>query len=404
MDLGNNKIKGIQNKKKLFLSPPHMSGKEQVYIDRAFKSNFIAPAGENLDLFEQSIKRYTIAGNVLATNTGTAAIHLALIVTGVVPGDLVICQSFTFAASANPIRYQGATPVFVDSEADTWNMDPEALEEAIIACMNGTLSNSSNLEEVKNISPKKPKAIVVVHLYGMPAKMDEINRIGKKYGIKIIEDSAEALGSLHKGIPCGTLGDFGILSFNGNKIITTSSGGALLSNDEKAMEIARHLASQAKEKFTHYEHNKIGHNYRLSNVLAGIGIAQMEVLDERVQQRREIFFQYKNFLGDNPSIKFLEEKGDVYSNHWLTTILVDPTRNLGICKDKIMNHLESLNIESRPLWKPMHLQPIYKDYPYFGNNLSSRLFEQGLCLPSGSSMSWDDIFNVAQEINKITLG
>jgi dTDP-4-amino-4,6-dideoxygalactose transaminase len=398
-------MKGITKEKiKFFLSPPHMSGKEKEYIDNAFISNFIAPVGENIELFEQSLKSFTGAGEVLTTNTGTAAIHLALIAAGVGNGDVVICQSFTFAASANPIRYQGAVPVFVDSEAETWNMDPEALESAILACMEGNLKSYSNLEEVINLPAQLPKAIIPVHLYGMPAKMQEINRIAKKYGIKVIEDSAEALGSTYKGISCGTLGDFGIFSFNGNKIITTSCGGALLSNDRNAIMLAKNLASQAKENFVHYEHNRIGYNYRLSNILAGIGIAQMEVIEERIIKRREIFSLYKNFLGENPSIRFLEETEDNYSNRWLTTILIDPSKNSGICKEKLRVHLCSLGIETRPLWKPMHLQPIYKDFPYFGNNLSNDLFEQGLCLPSGSAMKWDDIYHISEEINKITLG
>lgn len=389
---------------KIFLSPPHMSGKEKEYIDNAFKSNFVAPVGENIDLFEQSLKNFTGAGEVLATNTGTAAIHLALIAAGVEQGDIVICQTFTFAASANPIRYQGAIPVFVDSEPDTWNMDPEAMETAIIACIEGNLKSYSNLDEVLNLPPQKPKAIIPVHLYGMPAKMKEINRIAKKYGIKVIEDSAEALGSTYKGIPCGTIGDFGILSFNGNKIITTSSGGALLSYDRTAMMLAKNLASQAKENFVHYEHKKIGYNYRLSNILAGIGIAQMEVVEERINKRREIFSLYKNFLSDNPSITFLEEPEDTYSNRWLTTILIDSSKNKGICREKLRLHLSSMGIETRPLWKPMHLQPIYRHFPYFGKNLSDNLFELGLCLPSGSAMNWDDVYNISEEINKFTLG
>lgn len=392
------------DKIKIFLSPPHMSGREKEYIENAFRSNYVAPIGENIELFEQSLKEFTGSGEVMATNTGTAAIHLALIAAGVIQGDIVICQSFTFAASANPIRYQGAIPVFVDSEAETWNMDPESLEVAIQACIQGTLNSYSNLEELAKLPGQIPKAIIPVHLYGMPAKMQEINRIAKKYGIKVIEDAAEALGSTYKGIPCGTIGDFGVLSFNGNKIITTSSGGALLSYDKNAMKFAKKLASQAKENFVHYEHIKIGYNYRLSNILAGIGIAQMEVIEERVQKRREIFSLYKNFLGDNCSISFLEESEEAYSNRWLTTILVDPTKNNEICKEKLRLHLSTLGIETRPLWKPMHLQPVYKEFPYFGNKLSEKLFNQGLCLPSGSAMNWDDVYQISEEINKITLG
>lgn len=388
---------------KIFLSPPHMSGKELEYIGNAFASNFIAPVGENVDLFEKSIRDFTGASEVLATNSGTSAIHLALIVAGVGPGDVVICQSFTFAASAYPISYQGAIPCFVDSEPDTWNMDPEAMEEAILASLQGNLKYNGDLKGFKSLPAQKPKAIIPVHLYGMPAKMNEIKRIAEKYNIPVIEDSAEALGSSQMGIPCGTIGDYGIFSFNGNKIITTSGGGALLSNNLEAMSNARHLASQAKDNFVHYEHSKVGYNYRLSNISAGIGIAQMEVIEDRVQKRREIFSLYKTFLQHNPSITFLEEPENFYSNRWLTTILIDPEKNSGVSKEKLRIHLSTLGFETRPLWKPMHLQPIYRNFPYFGENLSQNLFNQGICLPSGSAMLWDDVYKVSAEINKFTL-
>jgi dTDP-4-amino-4,6-dideoxygalactose transaminase len=388
---------------KIFLSPPHMSGKELEYIGNAFATNFIAPVGENVDLFEKSIRDFTGTSEVLATNSGTSAIHLALIVAGVGPGDVVICQSFTFAASAYPISYQGAIPCFVDSEPDTWNMDPEAMEEAILASIQGNLKYNGDLKGFRSLPAQKPKAIIPVHLYGMPAKMVEIKRIAKKYNIPVIEDSAEALGSRQLGIPCGTIGDFGIYSFNGNKIITTSSGGALLSNNLEAMSNARHLASQAKDNFVHYEHSKVGYNYRLSNISAGIGIAQMEVIEDRVQKRREIYSLYKTFLQDNPSITFLEEPENFYSNRWLTTILIDPQKNSDVSKEKLRIHLSTLGFETRPLWKPMHLQPIYRNFPYFGKNLSQSLFNQGLCLPSGSAMLWDDVYKVSEEINKFTL-
>jgi dTDP-4-amino-4,6-dideoxygalactose transaminase len=388
---------------KIFLSPPHMSGKELEYIGNAFATNFIAPVGENVDLFEKSIRDFTGTSEVLATNSGTSAIHLALIVAGVGPGDVVICQSFTFAASAYPISYQGAIPCFVDSEPDTWNMDPEAMEEAILASIQGNLKYNGDLKGFRSLPAQKPKAIIPVHLYGMPAKMVEIKRIAKKYNIPVIEDSAEALGSRQLGIPCGTIGDFGIYSFNGNKIITTSSGGALLSNNLEAMSNARHLASQAKDNFVHYEHSKVGYNYRLSNISAGIGIAQMEVIEDRVQKRREIYSLYKTFLQDNPSITFLEEPENFYSNRWLTTILIDPQKNSAVSKEKLRIHLSTLGFETRPLWKPMHLQPIYRNFPYFGKNLSQSLFNQGLCLPSGSAMLWDDVYKVSEEINKFTL-
>ncbi len=391
-----------QEKIKIFLSPPHMSGREKDYIDNAFVSNYVAPVGENIDLFEKSIQCFTGAKEVLATNTGTSAIHLALIAAGVGSGDVVLCQSFTFAASANPIRYQGAIPVFIDSEKETWNMCPEALEEAIEASLSGKLVVNEGSGKQILISPKLPKAIIPVHLYGMPAQMTEINRIAKKYGITVIEDSAEALGSKYKGIPCGTLGDYGIISFNGNKIITTSSGGALLSHDQKGMSLARNLASQAREDFPHYEHTKIGYNYRLSNISAGIGIAQMEVIEERIQKRREIYQLYQTFLGENPSITFLQEQEDFYSNRWLTTILINPEKNKGICREKVGAHLGSLGIETRPLWKPMHLQPVFKGYPFFGPGYSNELFQKGICLPSGSAMSWDEVYQISEEIQSLT--
>ncbi len=390
---------------KIHLSPSHLSGREIEYIDKTFLSNFDGLTTKNISQFEQRIKEYTGGGEVIATNTGTSAIHLALIAAGVEKEDLVICQSLTFVASANPIRYQGAIPVFVDSEEKTWNMDPLALEESILACINGTLNSSSSTIEYQNLPAKLPKAIIVVHLYGMPANMQEINRIAQKYGIKVIEDAAEALGSTYKGIHCGTLGDFGVFSFNGNKIITTGGGGALLSrNPQEISKTRRHISSNSKTCSGSCENSNKSFNYSLSNLSASIGLAQMEVLEDRILKRREIFALYKYFLSENPSITFLDENEDSYSNRWLTTILIDPSKTSNrICKDKIRNHLNSLGIESSPIMKPMHLQPIYKDYPYFGTKLSELLFQQGLCLPSGSVMSWEEVYLISEEINKLTL-
>ncbi len=385
---------------KVLLSPPHMSGNELKYIERAFKANYIAPIGENVDLFEKSIRNYSGTNSVLATNSGTAAIHLALILAGVGPGDLVICQSFTFAGSVNPIKYLGAFPVFVDSEEDTWNMDPIALEHAIQSAMNGELDNYSDLSDLKNLKPQKPKAILPVHLYGMPAKMEEILRISEKYGIPVIEDAAEALGSSIQGKKCGTFGDMGIYSFNGNKIITTSGGGALVSNEKKYIDEARFLSAQAKDNFAHYEHSKIGYNYRLSNIAAGIGIAQMEVIEDRVEKRRSNFDLYQEYLQEENSISFLEEPHNYKSNRWLTTILIQNGSEQ--IREDLRKGLEFMGIETRPLWKPMHLQPIFKGYPHFGSDLSEQLFKTGLCLPSGSSMAKETIEMISSKIKQLT--
>jgi len=392
-------MKNAKNSSKIYLSPPHMSGNELKYIGDAFKTNFIAPIGENITLFEKSIKEYVGTSEVLATNSGTAAIHLALILAGVGPGDLVICQSFTFAASANPIKYLGASPIFIDSEEETWNMDPDSLEEAIEASIKGNLEKYSELDEIKNINPQIPKAIIVVHLYGMPAKMDKINQIGEKYGIKIIEDSAEAIGSSIYGKQCGTFGDFGIFSFNGNKIITTSGGGALVSNDSSAMDEARCLSTQARDNYIHYQHSKIGYNYKITNITAGIGIAQMEVLNDRVASRRNNFDTYKYLLKEENYIKFLEEPHGYKSNRWLTTIVFDDA--MGIVPNDLVASLNERGIETRPLWKPMHMQPIYKNYPYFGKNLSEKLFRNGLCLPSGSALDQETITLICSALKEV---
>lgn len=372
--------------KRIWLSSPHMGHAEKGFVEDAFTTNWVAPLGPNVDGFEKDLCQYTGVPHTAVLSSGTAALHLALIILGVQKDDIVLCQSFTFSASANPIAYLAATPVFIDSEEDTWNMDPFLLEEAIKQYLS---------------KGKKPKAIIPVHLYGMPAKMDDIIRIGKQYEIPVIEDAAEALGSSWHNKPCGSFGDFGILSFNGNKIITTSSGGALLSANEAWIQKARFLATQARDPAPHYQHSHIGYNYRMSNVLAGIGRGQMQVIDERVKQRRNNFAFYTEALKGIPGISFQPEAADSFSNRWLTCILVDNKKTNGITREDIRLHLEKDNIESRPLWKPMHLQPVFAGAPYFGNDVSEKLFEHGLCLPSGSNLVREDLERVSAKIKEI---
>lgn len=363
-------------KEKIYLSSPHMGGTEQGYIKGAFAANWIAPLGPNVTEFENSLQSYLGEGShVAALSSGTSAIHLALILLGVQRGDEVICQSMTFSASANPIAYLGATPVFVDSEPETWNMSPQHLEEAI----NDRMAKG-----------KKPKAIIAVHLYGMPYKVDAIDAISKKYGIPIIEDSAEALGSSYKGQKCGTFGDVSILSFNGNKIITTSGGGALVSKNVQHKINAVFLATQARDEAPHYQHSQIGYNYRLSNICAGIGRGQMEVLDKHVALRREMNKFYREIFSNNSHIKVFEEPSQEYfSNHWLSCIsFLDTNGNKN--PEGLRLALLDENIESRPLWKPMHLQPVFKDAPFYGNKTSESVFKNGLCLPSGSNLDEKD--------------
>lgn len=358
---------------KIWLSSPHMGEMERTFMLDAFDSNWIAPLGPYVNRFENDLS--TVLGgsiHVAALSSGTAALHLALVLLGIKPGDVVICQSMTFSASANPIVYMGATPLFVDSETDTWNICPELLENTI-------------KESLKKGT--KPKAIIVVHLYGMPAKMKELMQIASNYDIPIIEDAAEALGSSYNGIACGNFGQIGILSFNGNKIITTSGGGALLSVDPKIVERARFLSTQAREPAPHYEHEVIGYNYRLSNICAAIGCGQLIELENRVAKRRHNFDLYYKALSGIPGVRFLHELNKTYSNRWLTTILIDhvnfPLKSAVEC----MEYLQGYNIESRPLWKPMHLQPVFKDTPSVLNGVSESLFKTGLCLPSGSNLS-----------------
>lgn len=371
---------------RIWLSSPHMGGTEMKYIKEAFDTNWISPLGPNVDAFESELSNYLNVKHVVALNSGSAAIHLALIILGVQAGDLVLASSFTFSATVNPIVYQGAIPILIDSEADTWNMNPELLEKAI-------------KDQLKK--GKKPKAIIVVHLYGMPAKMDEIMSIARKFEIPVIEDAAEALGSTYYGKAVGSFGDFGILSFNGNKIITTSGGGALVSHNNEYINKARFLATQARDNAPHYQHSNIGYNYRLSNVLAGIGRGQLEVIEERVKQRRKNFETYYNNLTKLDGILFFGEKEHFFSNRWLTTIFVDTLKTGGISNIDIRLALEKDNIETRPLWKPMHLQPIFKNCPSYINGVSEKLFNSGLCLPSGSNMSTEDLVRVIFQINKL---
>ena len=373
-------------KSKIWLSSPHMGGGEMKYVQEAFDQNWVAPLGKNVDEFENAIQEFIEQDKfVAALSSGTAALHLALIQLGVEYGDEVICQSFTFSASANPIKYLGANPVFVDSDPVNWNMSPFFLEEAIKDRIS------------KN---KKPKAVIVVHLYGMPALMDEIIAICSKYEIPLIEDSAEALGSTYKNKKCGTFGDFAILSFNGNKIITTSGGGALVCPTKETKEKTIFLSTQARDNAPHYQHSEIGYNYRLSNICAGIGRGQMEVLSDRIQQRRAINEFYKDVFSNIDAVKlFSEASSDFFSNHWLSSITIDKkvtTRT----NQELMAAFAEENIETRPLWKPMHLQPVFNDCQYYGETVSEELFTAGLCLPSGSNITNDDKNRIYEVISK----
>ncbi len=370
---------------KIWLSSPHMGGNEQNFIKEAFDTNWIAPLGPNVSGFEQDLEQY-LGQNVFvgALSSGTAAIHLGLILLDVKAGDEVICQSMTFSASANPIVYQGAIPVFIDSESETWNMCPNALEEAI---------------KDRISKGKKPKAIIAVHLYGMPYKVDQIRSIANKYEIPILEDSAEALGSSYKGQKCGTFGDICVLSFNGNKIITTSGGGAIVVKNNELKDKAVFLSTQARDNAPHYQHSEIGYNYRMSNICAGIGRGQMEVLDNHVSKRRSMHDFYVEIFKENDNVSVLSEPNDNYfSNHWLSAITIN-SKNDKKTASELRVFLENLNIESRPLWKPMHLQPVFSESPYYGGNVSEKLFEHGLCLPSGSNLNVDDKERIKKGIN-----
>ncbi|MDY5534624.1 MAG: aminotransferase class I/II-fold pyridoxal phosphate-dependent enzyme [Butyricimonas virosa] len=385
-------------KPRIWLSLAHMCGREQEFIQEAFDTNWVVPLGPNVNAFEEVLRDFLIENGelkiknedkrVVALSAGTAALHLGLILLGIEEGDEVICQSFTFSASANPIAYQGATPVFVDSEQDTWNMDPGLLVEAI----------KDRLEKIGRL----PKAIIPVHLYGMPGRMDEIMEVANRYGIPVLEDSAEALGSEYKGRKCGTFGEFAALSFNGNKMITTSGGGALVCPCEERAKRALFYATQAREQAPHYQHEKIGYNYRMSNICAGIGRGQMFVLEDHVARRREIHDLYVRLLDGVKGVKVMcqPEGGDFNSNYWLTCITVEP-EVAGFTREDVRLALDADNIESRPLWKPMHLQPVFKNAPFYGNGTSERLFEVGLCLPSGPTLVNEDIERVVQVVKEL---
>ncbi|MEL6813074.1 MAG: aminotransferase class I/II-fold pyridoxal phosphate-dependent enzyme [Bacteroidota bacterium] len=370
---------------RIYLSSPHMGGTEQSYVNEAFDTNWIAPLGPNVDGFEKALQDYLgHHTHVAALSSGTAALHLALILLNVGKGDEVICQSMTFSASANPIVYQGATPVFVDSEPDTWNLCPKQLEKAIIDRME---------------KGRKPKAIIGVHLYGMPFKVDEIVAISQKYDIPLVEDSAESLGSTYKGRPCGTFGDVAILSFNGNKIITTSGGGALVSQNEAMKNKAVFLSTQARDEAPHYQHSEIGYNYRMSNICAGIGRGQMEVLNTHIALRRENHAFYTSLFKDTRGVSvFTEPSPDYYSNHWLSCIVVGEDANFS--PKALRLALAAENIESRPLWKPMHLQPVFSNSPFYGEGISETLFTNGLCLPSGSNLQNEEKERIRSVIQK----
>lgn len=378
------KINDLEMNKKIWLSSSHFTGEEQKFIAQAFDANFLASGGMLVAGFETDLEQYLDENiKVAALSSGTAALHIALIILGVKAGDEVICQSMTFSASANPIVYQGATPVFIDSEQDTWNMCPTALEEAI---------------KDRISKGKKPKAIVVVHLYGMPAKMDEIMTIAQQYEIPVIEDAAEALGSAYKGKKCGTFGEMSILSFNGNKIITTSGGGALVCKTNEQKEKAVFLSTQARDNAPHYQHSEIGYNYRMSNISAGIGRGQMEVLQDRINARRKMNVFYQELFKDFEGVEvFAEPNVDFFSNHWLSAIVIDE-KKAGFNREDLRLKFLEHSIESRPLWKPMHLQPVFADAPYYGGKIAETLFDNGLCLPSGSNLTDEERERIKQVV------
>jgi pyridoxal phosphate-dependent aminotransferase EpsN len=374
---------------RIYLSPPHMSGNEQKYIHEAFETNWIAPLGPNVDLFEKEMAAYVGVQDAVAVSSGTAAIHLALRLLDVQKGDHVFCSSLTFVASANPIIYLGAEPVFIDSEPETWNMSPEALENA--------------LWEAKQ-QGRLPKAVIVVHLYGQSAKMEEILSLCDQYQVPVIEDAAESLGSSYRGKASGSFGRFGIYSFNGNKIITTSGGGMLVSDDVDALRKAQFLATQARDSAQHYQHSEMGYNYRMSNILAGVGRAQLEVLEERVQARRLLFDKYQQYLSSLPGITFMPELSNTRSNRWLTTLTIEETE-AGVSVGSVLEAMDKENIEARPVWKPLHLQPLFQGAAYYSHSgnesVSEKLFQKGICLPSGSNMSEEDQMRVVECIQNV---
>ena len=373
------------NNEKIWLSSPHMGGNEQLFVNEAFETNWVAPLGPNVTGLENDLEHYLGQESyVAALSSGTAAIHLGLVLLGVKAGDEVICQSMTFSASANPILYLGAIPVFIDSEKSTWNLCPIALENAI---------------EDRIAKGKKPKAIIGVHLYGVPYQIEAVHAVAQKYGIPILEDSAEALGSSYKGKKCGTFGDFGVLSFNGNKIITTSGGGALVSKNAEGKNKTVFYATQSRDAAPHYQHSEIGYNYRMSNICAGIGRGQMQVLDDHVQKRREMQEFYSDLFQNIEGVTvFTVPNEDYFANYWLSSIVVDAQKTNGKTREDLRHYLDQKNIESRPLWKPMHLQPIFKNYPFYGTDISEQLFENGLCLPSGSNLTNEDRIRIKEAV------
>lgn len=382
----------VAENKRILLSSPHMSGNEQKYIGNAFKENWIAPLGPNVNQFELDIAAYAGVKGASVTSSGTGAIHLALDILGVKQGDSVFCSTFTFVASANPALYLGADITFIDSEVETWNMSPFALERA--------------LSDAKKIG-KLPKAIIVVNLYGQSAQMDELLEIANSYNVPIIEDAAESLGAEYKGKKSGTLGKIGIYSFNGNKIITTSGGGVLISDDEEIIARSRFLATQARDEAPHYQHSVVGYNYRMSNILAGVGIAQLQVLDERVARRREIFDTYYQELAGIEGVQFMPELNGTKSNRWLTTLTIDQTI-IQLNPYEIMDKMNEVNIETRALWKPLHMQPLFKENKFYKDkeneeSIASELFANGICLPSGSNMNQQDQMRVIEAFKKITV-
>jgi dTDP-4-amino-4,6-dideoxygalactose transaminase len=376
------------NNSKIWLSSPHLGGSEKKYVQEAFDTNWVAPLGPNVNGFELDLETYLEEPVFVgALSSGTAAIHLGLILLGVTKGDAVLVQTHTHNASVNPILYQGATPIFIDSELETWNLCPIALEEAI-------------LDSIKK--GNKPKAIIAVHLYGVPYQIEAVRAVADNYGIPILEDSAEALGSSYKGQQCGTFGDIGVLSFNGNKIITTSGGGAIVTQTKALKDKAVFYATQSRDAAPHYQHSEIGYNYRISNICAGIGRGQMEMIDERVAQRRANNQRYREFFKDVDGITFqTEPNADYFSNYWLTAILIDPELTRGINREFVRLTLDAESIESRPLWKPMHLQPVYEGTKFFGSGVCEKLFEQGLCLPSGSNLTKEEFERIVTVLSNI---
>lgn len=374
----------MTKKNRIWLSPPHVEGKEKEYMSNVFKTNWIAPVGPHISMFENELSKVTDSSFSVALNSGTSAIHLALILLNVKRSDVVLCPTFTFAATINPIKYLGANPIFIDSEVNTWNMCPVLLEKAI--------------KDLLSVG-KRPKAIILVHLYGMPAMLDKIIKISKNYEIPIIEDNAEGLGSKFNKKPLGSFGKFGVLSFNGNKIITTSGGGALISKNKDLINMARKLASQSKEEKPHYEHLEVGYNYRLSNVCAAIGLGQLETLNQKVKKKREINSYYRKKLAKNTEVEFINESKGSFSNYWLTTIILK--KNKLINREKLRLYLEEENIESRPLWKPMHLQPVFKKCQSYLNGVAEELFNNGLCLPSGTSLKESDLQRIIYKIQEL---